>query len=202
MTVRVMLISPASDGPSHEARFGDDGPLGAAGLRRTRAAAGSLPAAGQVLTAPSARCAGSASALGLAEARPEPALRDLDPGRWRGRPLAEVGTDEPRALAAWLTDPEAAPHGGESVRDVVARVGAWLDGLEDGRVLAVAPPAVVRAALVHALALPPQTFWRLDVLPLSVTELSGRGGRWNLRCGAPLPQGTTDAASPAETQTP
>ncbi|MFE5868695.1 histidine phosphatase family protein [Streptomyces roseifaciens] len=202
MTVRVMLISPAADTPSHEARFGDDGPLGAAGLRRTRAAAGSLPAAGRVLTAPSARCAETAAALGLAAARTEPALRDLDPGRWRGRPLAEVGTAEPQALAAWLTDPDAAPHGGESVRDAVARVGAWLDGLEDGRVLAVTAPAVVRAALVHALALPPQAFWRLDVLPLSVTELSGRGGRWNLRCGVPLPQGTTDTASPAETQTP
>ncbi len=194
-----MLISPAADAPAHEARFGDDGPLGAAGMRRTRAAAGSLPAAGQVLTAPSARCAASAAALGLAAARPEPALRDLDPGRWRGLPLAEVGAAEPQALAAWLTDPGAAPHGGESVQDVVARTGAWLDGLEDGRVLAVTTAAVIRAALVHALDLPPQTFWRLDVLPLSVTELSGRGGRWNLRCGVPLPRGSADTASPAET---
>ncbi|MGK5733496.1 histidine phosphatase family protein [Streptomyces sp. URMC 124] len=197
-----MLISPAADTPAHEARFGDDGPLGAAGARRTRAAAGALPAAARVLTAPSARCAGSAEALGLTAARPEPALRDLDAGRWHGRLLAEVGADEPKALAAWLTDPGAAPHGGESVLDVVARAGAWLDGLEDGRVLAVTTPVVIRAALVHALALPPQTFWRLDVLPLSVTELSGRGGRWNLRCGVPLSPGAADTASPAETQTP
>ncbi|MET7933035.1 histidine phosphatase family protein [Streptomyces sp. NPDC005322] len=61
---------------------------------------------------------------------------------------------------------------------------AWAG--HEGRVLAVAEPAVVRAALVHALALPAQTFWRLDAAPLTATELSGRSGRWNPRCGRPL----------------
>ncbi|CAM5342016.1 histidine phosphatase family protein [Streptomyces abikoensis] len=188
MTVRVMLISPAAVA-AHEARFGDDGPLDAAALRRTRAA-GPLPAAGRVLTAPSPRCRETATALGAKDARVEPALRDLDTGRWRGLGLNEVAAGEPEAVAAWLTDPEAAPHGGEPVRDAVARVGAWLDGLEvTGRVLAFASPAVVRAAVVHGLALPAQSFWRLDVQPLSVTELTGRGGRWNLRCGVPLARG-------------
>ena len=45
---------------------------------------------------------------------------------------------------------------------------------------------MIRAALVHALDLPPRTFWRLDVAPLTATELSGRSDRWNLRCGLPL----------------
>ncbi|MFF7728880.1 histidine phosphatase family protein [Streptomyces sp. NPDC008001] len=196
MTVRVMLISPAVTA-SREARFGDDGPLDAAGLRRTRGAAGAVPAAGLVLTAPSPRCRDTAAALG-ADARAEPALRDLDAGRWRGRGLTELSASEPGALAAWLTDPGAAPHGGESVRDVVARAGTWLDGLPDGRVLAVTTPAVIRAALVHALALPAESFWRLDVQPLTLTELSGRGGRWNLRCGAPLAvPGPAHGESPA-----
>ncbi len=57
--------------------------------------------------------------------------------------------------------------------------------------LAVAEPAVVRAAIVHALGLPPALFWRLDVPPLTLTELTGRSGRWNLRCGRPL---TTEGA--------
>ncbi|MCF3103567.1 histidine phosphatase family protein [Streptomyces roseoverticillatus] len=187
MTVRVMLISPAAVA-AHEARFGDDGPLDATALRRTKAA-GRLPAAGRVLTAPSPRCRETAAVLGADAAEAEPALRDLDAGRWRGRELMELGASEPEALAAWLTDPDAAPHGGESVRDVIARVGGWLDGLEDGRVLAVAAPAAIRAAVVHGLALPAQSFWRLDVQPLSLTELTGRGGRWNLRCGVPLTQG-------------
>ncbi|MCC3777961.1 histidine phosphatase family protein, partial [Streptomyces sp. UNOB3_S3] len=147
------------------------------------------------LTAPSRRCRETAAALGLSP-EPAPGIADLAVGRWRGRSLDELAAAEPEAVAAWLADPAAAPHGGESVVALVGRVGAWLDGLGsgndgenddgDGRVLAVAEPAVVRAAVVHALALPPQAFWRLDVRPLTLTALSGRAGRWNLRCGEAL----------------
>ncbi|CAM5347637.1 Phosphoglycerate mutase OS=Streptomyces antimycoticus OX=68175 GN=SSPO_093260 PE=4 SV=1 [Streptomyces antimycoticus] len=126
-----------------------------------------------------------------------PELGDLDVGRWRGRSLDEVGQEAPEEVAAWLSDPAAAPHGGESLLELVERIGAWLEThLESpspgvppapaGRLLAVVEPAVVRAALVHALGLPAPAFWRLDVAPLTATELSGRAGRWNLRCGHPL----------------
>ncbi|MFI9202451.1 histidine phosphatase family protein [Streptomyces sp. NPDC053048] len=188
MTTRVMLISPAIGTALRAARFDDDAPLDEAAARGARAAAGALPRAGLAVTAPSTRCRQTAGALGLEDAEPVRELRDLEAGRWRGRSLEEVAAGEPEAVARWLTDPGSAPHGGESVVDLTARVGAWLDGgVADGaRVLAVAEPAVVRAAVVHALALPPQTFWRLDVPPLTLTELTGRAGRWNLRCGRPL----------------
>ncbi|MFJ3922584.1 hypothetical protein [Streptomyces sp. NPDC090022] len=39
--------------------------------------------------------------------------------------------------------------------------------------------------VVHALGLDARTFWRLDARPDTLTELSGRAGRWNLRLGAP-----------------
>ncbi|UQI46828.1 histidine phosphatase family protein [Streptomyces sp. HU2014] len=186
MTVRVTLISAAAGAAAREARFGD-GPPDEAALRRAAEAAGGLPAASRVFGAPSARCRATCAALGLTPGA-GPAPHDLDPGRWRGRSLAEVGAEEPEAVARWLTDPAAAPHGGESVLGLVARVGGWLDSLaeEGGRVLAVVEPAVVRAAVVHGLGLPAEVFWRLDVRPLTGTELSGRVGRWNLRCGAPL----------------
>ncbi|MFD6426428.1 histidine phosphatase family protein, partial [Streptomyces sp. NPDC060198] len=67
------------------------------------------------------------------------------------------------------------------------------DGGEDGRIVAVAEPAVVRAAVVHAVPLPATTFWRLDLAPLSLVTLTGRSGRWNLSLGAALPD--TDAPS-------
>ncbi|MEU7133538.1 histidine phosphatase family protein [Streptomyces sp. NPDC046261] len=188
MTVRVMLISPAPGLASRAARFDDDAPLDEAGTRRARAAAASLPGGARAVAAPSRRCRETAAALGLDPA-PAPGLRDLEVGRWRGRSLEELAAGEPEAVAAWLADPGAAPHGGESVLDLVARVGGWLDGLaggDGGRILAVADPAVIRAAAVHALGLPPAVFWRLDVAPLTLTELTGRAGRWNLRCGRPL----------------
>ena len=37
----------------------------------------------------------------------------------------------PAELAVWLTDPTQAPHGGESVVDLIDRVGGWLDSLTD-----------------------------------------------------------------------
>lgn len=196
MTVRVTLVSPGMNAALREARFDGDAPLDRAGERAALAAAAAVPGAGLVLCGPSRRCRETAAALGLA-ARPEPALTGWDLGRWSGRRLDEVAAAEPAAVATWTGDPTAAPHGGESLRELVDRVGGRLDGVggeadrETVSVLAVVEPAVVRAAVVHGLALPPAAFWRLDVAPLALTELSGRPGRWNVRLGRPLatPQG-------------
>ncbi|MFB6707544.1 histidine phosphatase family protein [Streptomyces sp. NPDC056333] len=188
-----MLISPALNAALREARFDGDAPLDASGVRLARAAAVAVPAADRRVHGSDERCTGTAKALGL-RSEPEPALRGWDLGRWRGQRLAQVSRDEPEAVSTWLSDPSAAPHDGESLLDLHARVGGWLDslrgGADDGSVLAVVEPAAVRAAIVHALGLPPQAFWRLDVAPLTLTELSGRPGRWNLRCGRSLSIGT------------
>ncbi|MER6913287.1 histidine phosphatase family protein [Streptomyces sp. NPDC000594] len=190
-TLRLGLITPATTAGLREARSDPEEPLDAAGLRAARAAAGTLPPAGRTVCGPSRRCRESADALGLrgpATEEPGAPLADWDLGRWRGRSLAEVGAAEPEAVARWLADPDAAPHGGESLTALVARAGAWLDALPPGggRLLAVLDPAVVRALLTHALALPPALFWRLDAAPLTLTGLTSRAGRWNLRCGTPL----------------
>ncbi|MFC8536558.1 histidine phosphatase family protein [Streptomyces sp. NPDC057249] len=186
MTVRVMLISPAMNAALREARFAGDAALDASGVGTARLAAPHVPDADRAVHGPSERCARTADALGL-RSTAEPALRDWELGRWSGARLDEVSAREPEGVAAWLADPSAAPHGGESLLGLCARAGAWLDSLNGaGRVLAVAEPSLVRAAAVHALALPPQAFWRLDVAPLTLTELSGRSGRWNLRVGLPL----------------
>ncbi|MET7933036.1 histidine phosphatase family protein [Streptomyces sp. NPDC005322] len=183
---RITLVTPVVNAALRQVRF-DDAPPDAAAARRAGAAAGALPRHDVMFTAPSQRCRGTAAALEL-DAAVAPELRDLDVGRWRGRSLDDVGRRTPQEVGEWLADPAVAPHGGESLLELVERVGAWLEAWagHEGRVLAVAEPAVVRAALVHALALPAQTFWRLDAAPLTATELSGRSGRWNLRCGRPL----------------
>ncbi|SNX56336.1 broad specificity phosphatase PhoE [Streptomyces sp. TLI_55] len=193
MTSRVMLISPAITEALREARFDDGCPLDASGLRSAKAAAGTLPTAHRVCSSPTVRCRETAGALGL-DALDAPELAALDTGRWRGSTLAEVGAAEPEALGRWLSDPEVAPHGGESVAALCDRVGAWLDELaglaeaasETARTIAVAEPEIVRAALVHALGAPRSAFWRTDVAPLTAVELSGRAGRWNVRMGRPL----------------
>ncbi|MET7479891.1 histidine phosphatase family protein [Streptomyces sp. NPDC005648] len=186
-TSRVILISPAITAALREARFDDGCSLDASGLRQARAAAGALPAPGRAWSSPTVRCRETADALGL-DAEPVPELAGLDAGRWRGASLAEVGGREPDALARWLSDPDAAPHGGESVRAVCDRVAQWLGSVtpHTGRTLAVVEPEVVRAAVVRALGAPDSAFWRTDVPPLTAVELTGRADRWNVRLGRPV----------------
>ncbi|MFG2602350.1 histidine phosphatase family protein [Streptomyces sp. NPDC048514] len=187
MTSRVTLVSPATSPSLRQARFYDGDSLDDAGAARARSAAGSLRAASRVLSSASPRCRDTAGALGL-DAVEAAELAPLDMGRWRGRTLEEVAAAEPESVGRWLADPGWAAHGGESVREVCDRVGNWLETARDteGRTVAVVEPEVVRAAVVHVLGLPPAAFWRLDVEPLTATELSGRAGRWNLRLGRPL----------------
>lgn len=184
MTVRLTLLCAAVS-TEHDVRFGDT-PLDERALREARAVAGSLPTATAWYTAPSQRCRQTAQALGLDAVAVEPALRDMGMGNWQGRTLGEIAAGEGAALAAWMSDPEAAPHGGESVADVCHRIAVWLDALpaDAGRVLAVVEQAVARAAVVQVLGAPQRSFWRIDVAPLSAFRLTGRDGRWNLRMGA------------------
>ncbi|MEU5536161.1 histidine phosphatase family protein [Streptomyces sp. NPDC020362] len=200
MTSRVTFVSPTTSPSLRCARFYDGDSVDAVGSARARSAAGSLPSPARVLTSSSVRCRETAAALGLDGAR-TPELDGLDVGRWRGRTLEEVAAADPEAVGRWLAEPGWADHGGESVQDVCERVGRWLESAQDtdGRTVAVVEPEVVRAAVVHVLGLPMAAFWRLDVPPLTVTELSGRAGRWNLRLGQPLaaPDGVPDTASGA-----
>ncbi|GAA4950911.1 hypothetical protein GCM10023334_065640 [Nonomuraea thailandensis] len=72
----------------------------------------------------------TALAMGL-EPRVCAALGEADCGRWRGLPYERVALEEPEALARWLSDPHAAPHGGESLAALTYRVAAWLDATRE-----------------------------------------------------------------------
>lgn len=189
MHVRVSLIAAARSGSLLAERFEDDRPLDRAGWHEVQLAAPALLPLGVAelrYCSPTPRSRATGDGLGFAPLA-QPALRDCDMGRWRGLTLAEVTAREPAAVDAWLRDPRSAPHGGESLLGFISRIGGWLDTrpVGDGsRVLAVAEPAVVRAALVYALKAPPSTYWNIDVRPLATVTLTGHGGRWNLRVAA------------------
>lgn len=191
MTIRLTLVCHAATQAQRAAAVaGDDEPLDAAGRAAAAVAASDPETADLCWTAPERRARETAAALGL-QAAVEDRLRNCDYGRWRGSSLAALQAREPEAVRAWLTDPAAAPHGGESLLALLARVGGWLDGLPAGPatsrvIVAVTHPAVVRAAAVHALAAAPAVFWRIDAGPLARLWLSGRAGRWNLRALQPL----------------
>ncbi|WP_037821054.1 histidine phosphatase family protein [Streptomyces sp. NRRL S-146] len=184
MTVRLTLVCAAAP-TRRDVRFGVDEPLDERALRQARAVAGAPSATATLYAAPSQRCGQTAVAMGWDAVVAQAALRDLDMGNWHGRTLTEVAADDGAGLGAWTADPDAAPHGGESVAQLCRRVDAWLGALppDAGRVLAVVEQAVARAAVVRALDAPLSSFWRIDVPPLSSVRLTGLGGRWNLRMG-------------------
>jgi len=186
MATSLTLISHASTRALRRAAFPDDEPLDASAYRKAAAAA-PLPRTRSGWTAPERRTTQTAQALAL-DATVETALRDCDYGRWRGFSLAELQAAEPEAVTSWLAEPNSAPHGGESIVDLLRRIGLWLDELDEAAgVVAVTHPAIVRAAIVHAIGAAASTFWRIDVAPLTQTELRGGKGRWTLRSsGVPL----------------
>ncbi|MEV0224976.1 histidine phosphatase family protein [Streptomyces sp. NPDC050704] len=193
MHVRLTLIAAARSSALLAERFDDDRPLDQAGweeAQRVAHALAPLAAAELRYCSPTPRSRATGDALGLAPLA-QPALRDCDMGRWRGLTLGEAMAREPEAVDAWLADPYSAPHEGEPLVSFIQRVGHWLDTRpadDGGRIVAVAEPAVVRAALVYALKAPAPTYWSLDVRPLSTVTLTGRAGRWNLRLDAqPVP---------------
>ncbi|GAA3050566.1 histidine phosphatase family protein [Actinokineospora globicatena] len=178
-SLRVVLVCHGATRATRSAGFPLDEPL------LPTAITGAGPGFGHVdsaLRGPTLRCLQTAEALGL-DAEPDERLRDLDHGDWSGRALDEVAAADPAGMARWLTDPESAPHGGESLAELARRVGGWLDDRSPGaaRTVAVTHPAVVRAAIGHALGAGPAAFWRVDVAPLSRTTLRGGPGRWTLR---------------------
>ncbi|OIJ66709.1 histidine phosphatase family protein [Streptomyces mangrovisoli] len=191
MSLRVTFVAAARSSPLLAERFEDDRPLDQGGwdeVQRVAAVLLPLAAADLRFCSPTPRSRATGDALGYTPLV-QPALRDCGMGRWRGLTLGEAMAREPQAVDAWLADPRSSPHGGESMMEFISRVGGWLDTrpVEDGgRVVAVAEPAVIRAALVYALKAPPSTYWNIDVRPLSTTTLTGQARRWNLRFdGAP-----------------
>jgi broad specificity phosphatase PhoE len=181
MTARLIFICHATTDAVRKAAFPYDEPLSARGRAEAAALAGGLPRADRCWTGPELRTRQTAEALGL-NADIEPLLRDCDYGNWRGRTFDDVQAREPDAAAAWLGDPVATPHSGESLLTLMQRVATWLAGeLPHHRLsILVTHATVIRAAIVHAMAATPQSFWRIDVTPLSCTRLSGNDGRWNL----------------------
>jgi broad specificity phosphatase PhoE len=179
---RVVLVRHASTGGVRRARFGADDPIDARGRREATALRGELPDAAEALAAPGLSSFQTASLAGCRPVRIEQALADCDYGRWTGLAFDDVARDEPDAARAWLSEPQTAPHGGESIASLLARIAAWLDDQRhrDGTVVAVAAAAVVRAAVVHALGAPAAAFWRIDIAPASMTELHARDGRWTV----------------------
>jgi broad specificity phosphatase PhoE len=177
------MVSHAMTESMAAARFPADEPLNASGRRQAEAAGrrniNDINRAARQLAGPERRARQTAQLLGL-HAAVEPRLADLDHGRWRGEALGDIDFEQ---LETWRSEPTRAPHGGESIVALVDRVAQWLDSLTSHAVptVAVSHPAVIRAAIVAILDAAPESFWRIDIAPLSRTVMHFRGRSWTIR---------------------
>ena len=187
MSIQLTLFSQAATAATRRAAFAADDALDAAGSAAAHEAAGSIRRVDAAWSSPAQAARATAVALGLT-ALAEPALRDIDYGDWAGRTMDDIGQSDPAGLAAWVTDPFLAPHGGESIDSAVARTAQWMGSLDQeagARVVAITHASIVRAAIVTALGAPLAAFWRIDVPPLCRASLQRQGQMWTLRWVGP-----------------
>ena len=179
---RLLLIRHAATSATRGAAFPLDEPVDARARIDAAGLATRLPAHYEPWCSPALRCVQTAAAAGVVAPRLEPSLAECDFGAWAGRSLADVHAADPEAAGAWMSDPGACPHGGESLAAFATRVACWLDEQArlDGAAVAITHGGVVKAAVVRALDAPLDAFWRIDCAPLSITELHAHDGRWTL----------------------
>lgn len=119
----------------------------------------------------------------------DPELRDINYGSWAGRSLADIAGESADSLGRWLTDPQFAEHGGESIEQLIARAKNWVEKVsaEGSNVLAITHVAIIRAIVVSILEAPLRAFWHIDIAPATVSEIRNDGRRWTLRSsGLPI----------------
>jgi broad specificity phosphatase PhoE len=181
LPARITLISHAATLALKRASFPLDEALVEGEPEKIAALGWAAPRTQQICAGPEQRTRQTATALGL-EASVESGLADVNYGEWSGKQIDEIQASDPIGLAAWLTDVSAAPHGGESFVQLIVRVGQWMEAQTSaGHTLAVTHPAVIRAAILYSLQAPPESFWRLEIAPLSVTDLRFNGRLWTAR---------------------
>jgi broad specificity phosphatase PhoE len=175
MAQRLLVVANAATSSTRALVFGDSGELPSGEIRQLSGRTACW------VRGPEETCEATAARLGgTADAIRD--LRECDFGAWTGRALIDIATEDPSGLDAWLRDPYAAPHGGESLAQLISRVGRVLDDHHwvDGRSVAVVTALVARALLVHGLGAAPEVIFRIDIAPLGRALISRSQQTWRL----------------------
>lgn len=106
----------------------------------------------------------------------EPGVAEMEFGSWDGLTYAEVHERFPDDLSSWLGDLDSAPHGGESLRAVQARVLEGRDRLlaaHAGETLVVVSHVTpIKVLVADAVGATLDAAYRMELAPASVTVLS------------------------------
>lgn len=148
-----------------------DDPLSEKGWRQMRAAAAGERPWNAIVSSPLARCRAFAEELAGETGLPlafDERLKEVGFGVWEGRTAEELKREDPNRVFDFKRDPVAhRPSGAEALADFFARVTAAYEDLvarhAGGHVLVVAHAGVIRMVVCHALGLPPERAYRLNV---------------------------------------
>lgn len=149
-----------------------------------RAVSGTTPWE-HIVTSPLARCRAFAEALAQhldLALTVEPRVREIRFGVWEGRSGEELRAADPDQLRRFYHDPLGErPEGAEPATEFVGRVSDALEDLavaHSGRhILVVTHAGVIRAAIAHALAAPPERLFRAHVDNATFTRLQATAER-------------------------
>lgn len=161
-----------------------DDPLSEQGWAQMRAAVQPEEQWDVMATSPLLRCAEFAAEIAERIGVPletDARFQEIGFGEWEGRTYDELHLSDPGRLDLFLRDPAChAPPSGEKLDDFIERVtAAWLELLarHDGkRILLVAHGGVNRVILCHALQIPTQNLFRLEVKFAGRSRLRVLGG--------------------------
>jgi broad specificity phosphatase PhoE len=128
--------------------------------------------AARVVCSPLLRTRETAEALGLPVTIDDRWI-ELDYGVLDGTALTELPAE---LWERWVSDPDFAPDGGESIADLGVRVRAACEDLADEAaerdVIVVTHVSPVKAAVGWALGVGDHTAWHLYVAPASITRIA------------------------------
>jgi probable phosphoglycerate mutase len=106
----------------------------------------------------------------------EPGFAEMEFGTWDGLTFTEVREQRPDELERWLGSLDVAPGGGETFRDVDARVRAGLQRVLDRypgqTVIVVSHVTPIKTLVAHAVDAPLTALFRMELSTASVSVVS------------------------------
>lgn len=156
-----------------------DDPLSENGWQQMCAAVGEFAGWERIYTSPLQRCAAFAESLSTKLRIPvvvDPRLQEGGFGAWEGKLPSEICAEDESRIFNFKCDPIGyAPENAEPIVEVHERVGAvWRDLLaaqSEAHVLVITHAGVIRMMLAHALGLPKENAYRIQVGNASLTRI-------------------------------
>jgi len=161
-----------------------DDPLSEKGWAQMHAAIAGVMAAGvspwqAIVSSPLRRCQAFADTVAVNLALPvafDARLAEVGFGVWEGKTAAQLKQHDPNCIFDFKCDPVGKrPEGAEPLQDFYRRVAdayeAMLLRYAGQQVLVVAHAGVIRMAICHALGLPPERAYRINVASAAMARI-------------------------------